>query len=239
MSEYYTENCMNNNKSTSDSTSTSDIVINNMYLIQTLLLRYDKVMYLKLFVDSDDYSLKQKYIESIFFHNKKIMENPEMIDSGFDLYTPGNDNLLEKDFSGDEIRFFGPGWNDISPVNKIDFNVCCSSAMYCDNGKIYNTGYKLYPRSSLSKTQLRLANSTGIIDAGYRGHIMGMFDVVNKDPKSNDEVIDSDYHGHKFDRYVQICSPTMGPIIVQLVETKDSLGLPTKRNDGGFGSTGI
>ena len=40
-------------------------------------------------------------------------------------------------------------------------------------------GYYLYPRSSISKTPLRLANSVGIIDAGYRGNIMAKVGVKN------------------------------------------------------------
>ena len=80
-------------------------------------------------------------------------------------------------------------------------------------------------------THLRLANNVGIIDAGYRGHLMGMFDVL--------------YHDHdlltvnKFDRLLQICGPELVPIYVELVESKEELGVKTIRGDGGFGSTGI
>ena len=35
-----------------------------------------------------------------------------------------------------------------------------------------NFGYMLVPRSSISKTPLRLANSIGIIDKSYRGKVM-------------------------------------------------------------------
>ena len=38
--------------------------------------------------------------------------------------------------------------------------------------KKINCSYYLYPRSSISKTPLRMSNSTGIIDAGYRGEII-------------------------------------------------------------------
>ena len=38
--------------------------------------------------------------------------------------------------------------------------------------------YFLMPRSSLSKTPLRLANSVGLIDAGYRGEIMAAVDNI-------------------------------------------------------------
>ncbi len=109
--------------------------------------------------------------------------------------------------------------------------------MVLNTRKSYNTGYYMYPRSSLSKTQLRLANSVGIIDAGYRGHLMGMFDVVNV-PQSNHENKEADYFGQKYDRYLQICAPGLVPIIVEIVETKDELGTETERGDGGFGSTG-
>ena len=38
--------------------------------------------------------------------------------------------------------------------------------------------YFLMPRSSISKTPLRLANSVGLIDAGYRGEIMAAVDNI-------------------------------------------------------------
>jgi dUTP pyrophosphatase len=89
----------------------------------------------------------------------------------------------------------------------------------------------MYPRSSISKTRLRLANSTGIIDAGYRGHLMGMFDVVY----NNDT---TDYCVKKFDRYLQICAPELVPIVVNIVDSLEDLGEQTERGQGGFGSTG-
>ena len=42
------------------------------------------------------------------------------------------------------------------------------------------TSYMLVPRSSISKTPLRMANSIGIIDAGYRGEIMAAVDNISK-----------------------------------------------------------
>ena len=110
--------------------------------------------------------------------------------------------------------------------------------MYTDTQKVYNTGFYMYPRSSLSKTQLRLANSVGIIDSGYRGHIMGMFDVVNVCENEENEDRDADYFVEKFDRLVQICAPSLVPIFVEIVETLEELGEKTERGEGGFGSTG-
>jgi dUTPase len=210
---------------------------NNYYAenLTTLLNIYDKVMVLKLFVDGDD-ELKNIYENAVSAHNNKLALNHTFIDAGFDLFTPGNEGPELRDF-GDAIRFFSAGW-DVTPVNKVDFKVCCSARMICDTGKSYNTGYYMYPRSSLSKTQLRLANATGIIDAGYRGHLIGMFDVVNVDTNNLDDDRDADYFGKKFDRYLQICAPGLVPIFVELVGSKEELSEATERNDNGFGSTG-
>jgi dUTPase len=210
-------------------------LLNNMnYLLNT----YERVMHLKLFVDTDDNQLKNMYYMSADNHNKKLLNNISHIDAGFDLFAPGNENNAEQVTYGDNLRFFGPGWGDASPVNKLDLKVCCSARMYLDTGKNFNTGYYMYPRSSLSKTQLRLANSVGIIDAGYRGHLMGMFDVVNIHNSAVDDDREADYFGKKFDRYLQICAPGLVPIIVEIVNSKEDLGEQTERGEGGFGSTG-
>jgi dUTP pyrophosphatase len=89
----------------------------------------------------------------------------------------------------------------------------------------------MYPRSSISKTILRLANATGIIDSGYRGHLMGMFDLINL--SENEE-----YVIEKYDRLLQICAPGLVPIVVEVVNTIAELGSQTERGAGGFGSTG-
>ena len=88
--------------------------------------------------------------------------------------------------------------------------------------------FYLYPRSSTgSKTPLRLANSVGIIDSGYRGDIMAVFDNISPQP----------FHVESNTRLVQICVPTLEPIIVTVVDTLEELG-KTQRGSGGFGSTG-
>ena len=178
---------------------------------------YDKFMILKIFVDDDsnDNELKKKYLEAANAHNKKIENNPTMIDAGFDLYAPS-----EKDDIQLQLHFYK------SSINKIDFKIKCSAKMHTDT-KVYNTGYYMYPRSSISKTPLRLANATGIIDAGYRGNLMSMFDSLEEH-----------YIGKKFDRYIQICAPSLVPIVVEIVDTIKDLGEETERGVGGFGSTG-
>ena len=97
-------------------------------------------------------------------------------------------------------------------------------------------GFYLYPRSSISKTRMRLANSVGIIDAGYRGELISAVDTMGV------------YGSHiwsetlgpikKYDRYFQICAPDLAPFMVQIVDREDALGA-TARGSGGFGSTGV
>ena len=211
----------------------SNFLNNNIGLLNTLLNNYERVMYLKLFIDSNDNNLINMYHDAANKHNNNLYGNQTHIDAGFDLFAPTSE---ERNIYGDVLRFFGTGWKDANPVNKLDFKVCCSARMYLDSGKNFNTGYYMYPRSSLSKTQLRLANSVGIIDSGYRGHLMGMFDVVNIPDDVND--MEADYFGKEYDRYLQICAPGLVPIIIEIVNSKEELGEETERGEGGFGSTG-
>jgi dUTPase len=184
-------------------------------ILKQLLNTYDKAMVLKIFIDSADDKLKNMYSTAVYRHNNKLTDNSLHIDAGFDLYAPKEDDTNDNDI----LHFYGS-------LNKLDFKVCCSAKMFTDTGKAFNTGYYMYPRSSLSKTKLRLANSTGIIDAGYRGHLIGMFDIT------------TEYEGCSYDRYLQICAPGLVPIIVEIVKNMDELGDETERGKGGFGSTG-
>jgi dUTP pyrophosphatase len=107
-------------------------------------------------------------------------------------------------------------------VGTIDFKIQCEminlkTNEYCS--------YYLYPRSSLSKTCFQLANSVGIIDAGYRGSIMAKVRCFETDSRKPGIL----YPGS----YFQITAPDLEPIKVQVVESLSS----TTRNDGGFGST--
>lgn len=83
--------------------------------------------------------------------------------------------------------------------------------------------YYLYPRSSIYKTPVRLANSVGIIDAGYRGELKAPCDILEK------------WTIEKGTKLFQICAPDLGPITkITLTDELDE----TSRGSGGFGSTG-
>mmetsp|Transcript_133193 Transcript_133193/g.259314 ORF Transcript_133193/g.259314 Transcript_133193/m.259314 type:complete len:503 (+) Transcript_133193:61-1569(+) len=86
-----------------------------------------------------------------------------------------------------------------------------------------SVSWLLMPRSSISKTALRLSNSVGLIDAGYRGELMAAVDNVKS----------IDHHLKKGDRIVQAVAFGGGAVHIQLVDALDT----TSRGDGGFGST--
>jgi dUTPase len=165
----------------------------------------DRYMMLKIFVE--DENLKQEYVKVASIHNSKMSKS--LYDAGFDIFSPINYEI-----------------DEITKLLKLDFKVICAAEIILDNNKRFNTGFYMYPRSSLSKTKLRLANSVGIIDSGYRGNLIGMFDVLGQ--------LNISSH----DRLLQICSPYLCPIYVEIVETKEDLGAITERGSGGFGSTG-
>lgn len=119
-------------------------------------------------------------------------------DAGLDLYT-----LEELRIEPGETKF-------------IEFGISCQPV----NGK----AYFLIPRSSISKTPLRMANSIGLIDGGYRGQIMAAVDNI----KAEAYVIESGT------RLFQLIFPDCSPISYELAEALSE----TTRGSGGFGSTG-
>jgi len=98
----------------------------------------------------------------------------------------------------------------------------------------YNTGLSmeipegyvglLFPRSSISKTDLILSNSVGVIDSGYRGPIMFKFRYPEE--------------GMVYD-----VGDRIGQIIIMpypQIEFEEVEELSTsERGEGGFGSTGV
>jgi len=210
-------------------------------IAQKLNLQYNYFMYLKIFIDSKDKQLHQLYKQAVEKHNQKIIQNPDIIDAGFDLLTPIQ-NESEDNSNIQNIILSEHPTKEIKPYT-LDFKVICSAKMITDidtenkEEMKYNTGYDMRPRSSLSNTNLRLANSIGTIDAGYRGHIMAKFDVTHLNPIPNTDFSKSGIILDKYVRLVQICAPGLLPILVKIVDTKEELGT-TIRGEGGFGSTG-
>ena len=150
---------------------------------------------MKLLIKTENDTLKAMYNNNQFY-------NPG--DSGLDLFCP-------------ETVTIQPG-----ETYKINLQINCEALH--DTIENTNVSYYLYPRSSIIKTPLRLANSVGIIDAGYRGDIIACVDNIKSES----------YTVNKGDRLFQICSGNLEPIQFQLVNDLSN----TQRGSGGFGSTG-
>ena len=120
-------------------------------------------------------------------------------DSGFDIVVP-HDHIVPANFIG----------------YKVPLGIACIPDV--------KQGYYLYPRSSITKTPLRLANSVGIIDCAYTGQIIAVVDNISN----------NDFHIKSGERLFQLCAPDLTPLHIEFTDV-----LPeTKRGANGFGSTG-
>jgi dUTP pyrophosphatase len=133
------------------------------------------------------------------FYGTAAVQKTYSGDSGFDLYTPVTQTI--------------PAHGTAA----IDLGVVVAP--------LFDGGYYLFPRSSIVKTPLRLANSVGIIDNGYRGHLIAVMDNRS----------DAPYTVARGTRLVQICHPSLMPIRVEVCA---EVSASTERGTGGFGSTG-
>jgi dUTP pyrophosphatase len=151
-------------------------------------------------VKTDNQSLKHTYENHSTYH---------VGDSGFDLFTVEDINI-----EAGRLSYI------------IDLQISCEAFRSKNEKESGNISYYLYPRSSLgSKTSLRLANSVGIIDSGYRGTIKAIVDNIDKE---NPVIIQAGT------RLFQLCSPALSPVTYEMVDGLSN----TSRGEGGFGSTG-
>jgi dUTP pyrophosphatase len=157
------------------------------------------------------------------------------VDSGFDLFVPASQEFSITDTTegvGEGLQY------------KLDHNVSCAMYRKEPSGLLVPVGYYMYPRSSISKTPLSLANSVGIIDSGYRGHLIAKFNIRHfgngvgtggggGSSGGTDDV--NEFSVEPYSRLCQICTPDLSPLShIQIVDSLTS----TTRGDGGFGSTG-
>ena len=91
----------------------------------------------------------------------------------------------------------------------------------------------LFPRSSISKKQLFLTNSVGVIDSGYRGEIMAKFKPVMGSYETILELFESNEY-QVGDRIVQMIIIPYPQIEFEEVEELSD----TDRGYGGYGHTG-
>lgn len=176
--------------------------------------------------------LKQKYMESVEKYNDTMnTENGKKYrDAGFDLFIP------ENHFNEPKPKFYAYNTGNVIMGHSIDHQIqCCVYNSYWKDDEEHREylSYYLYPRSSISKTPLRLSNSIGIIDSGYRGNIIAKVDNYCAIWLNRNE-----YCLNKFERLFQICSGDLKHF--DEIKVMDSLedSMETNRGIGGFGSTG-
>ena len=217
---------------------------------------YKNIKTLKLFVNPNDIVsqslsvdkgiLKQKYIEAAEKHNKMIDDyfdeksSRSDYDSGFDLFVPSQ---YVSNING--LYYQTKTTYMITLNHEVKCSMTAGSAGSAGSaGPVRNVGYYMYPRSSISKTPFRMANCVGIIDSGYRGDLIGKFDILphlwhsgyGSGPSG------SAYEVKPFDRFTQICAGDLGPFKVEIVDELSQLELNSdaqvERGEGGIGSTG-
>ena len=114
----------------------------------------------------------------------------------------------------------------------------------CVDDKVYHTN--IFPRSSISNKNLMLANSIGLIDAGYRGELLIRFKYITQPEDFFTKIQDHEYATSMLTNINMEKIYKKGERIAQLViaethkvefETVEELS-ETDRGKGGFGSTG-
>lgn len=137
--------------------------------------------------------------------------------------------------------------------------VAVSKSIDKDGNIVYGTGISveipegyvglIFPRSSISKKDLLLTNSVGVIDSGYRGEIMAKFKnqnqypnplqafwsfFVNKKPK---RIKFSVFHAGEYEVGERIAQMIIMPYPHVEFEEAGELS-DSDRGHGGYGSTG-
>lgn len=147
-------------------------------------------------------------------------------DAGVDLYFPKEVRIPAKELGmivplgikGEMVQVVSNHLTDNIPKEMIE-------NMFGGSIQDTNISYMVTPRSSISKTPLRMSNSVGIMDSGYRGEFMVPIDNLS----------DEEFIIEKHTRLFQVVSPMLGKIMLEIVSSLSD----SERGSGGFGSTGI
>tara|TARA_R110000868_G_scaffold32726_5_gene119188 strand:- start:70 stop:648 length:579 start_codon:yes stop_codon:yes gene_type:complete len=138
-------------------------------------------------------------------------------DSGIDIYMPNE--VIIPAHSQVKVRL---GLHAaVRKKTKMNFP---GSRDYC---VMESASFFLLPRSSISKTPLRLSNSIGLIDSGYRGELLVYLDNIS----------DEDYCIKQGDRLFQLVNASLSPFS-QIIENETEPEDETERGAGGHGSSG-
>jgi len=102
--------------------------------------------------------LRQEYEKRVVAHNTRLNDSTHP-DSGFDILQPCERILCRE--------------NELN--NKLPLGLMAATYDIESNKPL---AYYLFPRSSISRSCMRMSNSVGIIDSGYRGELIAAVDLV-------------------------------------------------------------
>ena len=153
-------------------------------------------------------------------HNPKVselisrqIENHRLTDSGFDI----------------------PMLAQMVNLTKYEYSFQLGVSLAATRGDVPMPCLML-PRSSIYKTPFRLANSIGLIDAGYRGECQAKVDIIHDPAKMMYDYENSYSVIPNGTRYFQICQHNFLPW-EKVVLVEELPAAPDNRGVGGFGST--
>ena len=178
---------------------------------------------LLLYVPENETELVDLYKTYIQKHNETVLETQKLNAETINMNPCSATQAFSHANSGFDL-FFPESMTFDTHMKRQFANMKVKAEMYYDDRP---AAFYLYPRSSISKTPLILANSVGVIDSGYRGELIGAF-LSSEAP----------FTVEKHTRLLQICHPSLNPIFVVMTHNESDLS-NTKRGSGGFGSTGV
>lgn len=146
--------------------------------------------------------------------------NITLLNDNARTYYTGDNSHIDRGDSGYDLYYCGETLT-IAPGETKMLGLGIAGELITYNHNIH--GYELWPRSSIYKTGLILANSIGLIDYGYRGEIKAVVRNISN----------CDYIIIPGTKLFQLCMPDKRPFFVNIVDTLTS----TIRGIGGFGST--
>lgn len=159
-------------------------------------------------------------------------------DAGYDLVTVNEPRVIGNVYQG---LYY-------TAISHIEYDTNLVLEPELINGE-YDFFMLLYPRSSITKTNLVLANSVGVIDSGYRGNVKVCFKYIAQ-PEDMKIVEGKSFRGKNASGLVTSINPQRvyheGDKVAQLIPCKhnqlnidyvDEISKSDRGSDG-FGSTG-
>ena len=173
--------------------------------------------------------------------NKGKVDNPAKAgDAGYDIYASQEPKVVGSIYQG---LYY-------TAISHIEYDTEVNVEPEINSNGQFKFFLLLYPRSSIIKTNLVLANSVGVIDSGYRGNIKLCFKyiaqpqdmkivegkaVTGKKASGIVTSIDPQRIYHKGDKIGQLVPCLHNDMNLEIVDQLSS----SNRGAGGFGSTDL